>query len=178
MYSFAHGKMKFDDLKPVVQRNSTQINNQPAAAPSSAKVAAVVAPVAAVVAPAAPSSAKAAPSAKADAPSSAKVAPVVAPVVAAPYSAKVAPVVAPVAAPSSAKAAAPSSAKAAPRNTRHSVNTERSKPFPEDKRAKTEIPTNAIGDPLPVKPRLIKIGQGKSYGPGIPIMNIARVNRK
>ena len=107
-------------------------------------------------------------------------APVPAPAPAPVAPAPVAPAV--VAAPSSAKTApsakAPSSAKAAPRNTRHSVNTERSKPFPEDKRAKTEIPTNAIGDPLPVKPRLIKIGQGKRYGPGIPIMNIARVNRK
>ena len=134
MYSFAHGKMKFDDLKPVVQRNSTQINNQPAAAP--------VAPVAA---------------------------PVAAPIVAAPI----------VAAPAPAPAApTPYKAKAVPRDTRHSVNTNRVKPFPEDKSAKTEIKTNAIGDPLPIGPRFIKMGQGNSYGPGIPIMNIARVNRK
>ena len=124
MYSFAHGKMKFDDLKPVVQRNSTQINNQPAAAPSSAKAAPVAAPI--VAAPSAPT---------------------------------------------------PYKAKAVPRDTRHSVNTNRVKPFPEDKSAKTEIKTNAIGDPLPIGPRFIKMGQGNSYGPGIPIMNIARVNR-
>ena len=87
----------------------------------------------------------------------------------------------PAAAPAAAPAATPyKAAKAVPRYTRHSVNIERSKPFPQDKRAKTEIKTNAIGDPLPVGPRLIKVGQSqhKQQGPGVPIMNIARVNRK
>jgi hypothetical protein len=92
-----------------------------------------------------------------------------------------APAAEPAAEPAAAPAATPyKAAKAVPRDTRHSVNIERSKPFPEDKRAKTEIKTNSIGDPLPVGPRLIKVGQSQhqQQGPGVPIMNIARVNRK
>ncbi len=67
------------------------------------------------------------------------------------------------------------------RNTKHGMDIKRSKPFPQDKHAKTVIKTNAIGDPLPTKTRLIQVGQSQQQqqqGTGVSVKNIARVNRK